>query len=125
MKIGDAREFWKAYQTGQGSADHTDFQVFEEVIQPLIDYARSESSEVSILTGLLNAARCPNCDGSGAYMVNMSSTDAELQQCEWCARKNAAVSEEQGPCENTWHTEQAHVVHRCPDCDSEGRAPDA
>ena len=53
MKIGDAREFWKAYQTGQGSADHTDFQVFEEVIQPLIDYARRESSEGTIMRAAL------------------------------------------------------------------------
>ena len=39
-QIGDADEFWQAYQLGQGSADHTAKQVFCEVIQPLIDYAR-------------------------------------------------------------------------------------
>jgi len=50
------------------------------------------SCEVRVLIGLLNAAQCPNCDGSGAYMIKMSSTNAELQQCEWCAKKNAAVS---------------------------------
>lgn len=42
---------------------------------------------------LLKAAKCPNCDGSGAYMINMSSTNAELQQCQWCAERKALVSE--------------------------------
>lgn len=61
--------------------------------------------EVHSLRELLRVAKCPNCDGSGAYLVpvccgrgrQVSETEMvccedpepDLVQCEWCDRRNA------------------------------------
>lgn len=36
-KLKSADDYWRDYQLGQGSADHTARQVFKEVVQPLLD----------------------------------------------------------------------------------------
>ena len=35
---------------------------------------------ISVLKGLVSAARCPNCDGGGAYYDN----EGNPAQCQWC-----------------------------------------
>ena len=35
---------------------------------------------IEALEGLLKAASCPCCDGSGAYLYN----DGVVVQCQWC-----------------------------------------
>lgn len=43
-----------------------------------------------ILVGLLEAAKCPCCDGSGAYYDNCGN----VCQCQWCDEVKAALAEE-------------------------------
>ena len=47
---------------------------------------------ITELTGLLRAAACPYCDGSGAYYDNMG----EVRQCQWCDETLAALKEVDG-----------------------------
>ena len=48
--------------------------------QALLDIIRD-------MTGLLNVARCPNCDGSGAIMTRVGA-----EQCQWCGVKNEILN---------------------------------
>lgn len=45
------------------------------------------------LRGLLGAARCPNCDGSGAIPHGPTPDgDWEAEQCQWCYEKQEALA---------------------------------
>jgi hypothetical protein len=49
---------------------------------------------VEELKGLLSAALCPDCGGSGQYPVFDSNRNAvELVQCQWCWEKNRILKE--------------------------------
>ncbi len=39
-----------------------------------------KSDIIEVAVGLLEAAQCPCCDGSGAYYDNYG----EVAQCQWC-----------------------------------------
>ena len=48
-----------------------------------------------IMIGLLRAARCPACDGSGTIAVRVSrgrSDDYDAEQCQWCYEKELVLS---------------------------------
>ena len=47
-------------------------------------------AKITELTRLLRVAKCPCCDGSGAYYDNMG----EVCQCQWCDETKAALSQE-------------------------------
>jgi len=47
-------------------------------------------AKVERLKGLLNEAKCPCCDGGGAYYDNMG----EVCQCQWCYEAKAALKKE-------------------------------
>ena len=42
--------------------------------------AGEDAKTIAILKGLVSAARCPTCDGGGAYHDN----SGEACQCQWC-----------------------------------------
>lgn len=51
-------------------------------------------TEKERMKGLLKAAKCPNCDGSGAYY----GPHGEPCQCQWCDEKAALLKEMEGEC---------------------------
>ena len=48
-------------------------------------------AKITELTRLLRAAKCPCCDGSGAYYDNMG----EVYPCQWCYETKAALTGEE------------------------------
>ncbi len=56
------------------------------------EYAKLEQDNAR-LRGLLGAARCPNCDGSGAIPHGPTPDgDWEAEQCQWCYEKQEALA---------------------------------
>jgi hypothetical protein len=51
-----------------------------------------ESLRMQTVIGLLQAAKCPNCDGGGAYYDG----NGEPAQCEWCAVRADVMREDDG-----------------------------
>ncbi len=59
-------------------------------IPALIQAIRERDKKIIQLEELLDVARCPNCDGSGGYMVHDGSDCGQAVQCQWChMTKNA------------------------------------
>lgn len=57
------------------------------------DATHVEREELTRLRGLLGAARCPNCDGSGVFYYGPTSNgDWEAEQCQWCYEKQEALA---------------------------------
>jgi len=78
---------------------------------------------IEMIINLLNNAKCPNCDGSGAILVQVrereyitremamdagcpemegslySDDEWDYEQCPWCFEKDAVIKELQGLCE--------------------------
>jgi hypothetical protein len=50
------------------------------------------SSVNEIMIGLLRAAKCPACDGSGSIPIQVSLRDWEAEQCRWCYEKDLVLS---------------------------------
>ena len=46
--------------------------------------------ENDMFLGLLSVAKCPNCDGSGAYMTAMGAA-----QCQWCGEKDELLNKQE------------------------------
>lgn len=54
-------------------------------------------AKIERLRGLLGAARCPNCDGSGVIPYGPTSNgDWEVEPCQWCYEKQEALAGEGG-----------------------------
>ena len=47
----------------------------------------TRQGKIKEAVGLLNATKCPCCDGSGAYYDGYG----DVCQCEWCARKEGLI----------------------------------
>lgn len=58
-------------------------ETFWDIMHPGI------GTELDILKGLLKAAKCPCCDGTGAYYDNFG----EPEQCQWCYEKEQAIND--------------------------------
>lgn len=55
-------------------------------------------AEVSVLTGLLTAASCPNCGGQGWYPTfDGEGNELSQEQCQWCFERDAALAAPQPP----------------------------
>lgn len=50
-------------------------------------------TKLKAVTGLLKAARCPNCDGSGTMLVSGSP-----EPCQWCDELEALLKEKDDEC---------------------------
>lgn len=48
-----------------------------------------DSLRMNALVGLLQAAKCPQCDGGGAFY----DTNGQPAECEWCAMKSDLLRE--------------------------------
>ena len=55
-----------------------------------IEYSEQLEKKVEVISGLLHAAKCPTCEGIGAYYDNMG----EVRQCQWCYDAKAALKQE-------------------------------
>lgn len=91
-KEGTVREIWDAYQTGQGSADRTCYEVFVEVVQPLLGRiqrlrirgatARNEAKEwkdlAERLQDLLTVARAERDELRSTFDLRWNKTIREL-----------------------------------------------
>ena|SRR3990167_10000651 len=51
---------------------------------------------IAVPKDLLEAAICPECDGSGGIPYQVSETDWEQQQCQWCFERTMALAS--SPC---------------------------
>lgn len=88
---------WETVSVSGGLCESLTVDKFPEVCRALLALHRELQDERrdAVLDGppreamkLLEIARCPNCDGSGAYIVpNRNTGDADLQQCQWCAER--------------------------------------
>ena len=52
--------------------------------------------EINAAVALLKVAKCPECDGSGAYMERTGTDEfgdavGEPRQCQWCAERDALL----------------------------------
>jgi hypothetical protein len=45
-----------------------------------------------MMIGLLRAAQCPACDGSGTIARQISMTEYEPEQCQWCYERDLVLS---------------------------------
>ena len=73
---------------------NVDYPMYQHVPCDNGDYVLAEDAlklqaKVQELEGLLKVAKCPCCDGSGAYYDNMG----EVCQCQWCYETKAALKE--------------------------------
>jgi len=59
------------------------------ILEEVRDQLKARDATITELTGLLRVAKCPCCDGSGAYYDNMG----EVCQCQWCDETKAALKE--------------------------------
>ena len=50
------------------------------------------AARMAELEGLLNVAKCPCCNGDGAYYDSMG----DVCQCQWCYEKNELIPPETG-----------------------------
>src|SRR5258708_3951374 len=51
----------------------------------------SAKSEVLACRALLEAAKCPACDGSGLIPYQIGEAEWEAEQCQWCYERGEAV----------------------------------
>ena len=63
------------------------------------------AGRIEQLRGLLSVAKCPNCDGSGAYTVETGGCDMDgendtrechQEQCQWCDERDALLANVEG-----------------------------
>ena len=47
--------------------------------------------EQKAMRGLLQEARCPNCDGSGIIAHQYALGQYEQEQCQWCYTRDAVL----------------------------------
>ena len=80
----------KVYElTAENKQLNTDLRIALSV-QNANGFKLALEAKAEELTGLLRAAKCPCCDGSGAYYDNMG----EVCQCQWCYETKAALKQE-------------------------------
>jgi hypothetical protein len=60
------------------------------IIDSLRTQLSAKEAELEKARELLSVAKCPNCDGSGAYPV---MPDGEPEQCRWCFEKTGLLKE--------------------------------
>ena len=46
--------------------------------------------EIVRMQGLLDVAKCPNCDGSGGISHQVTEDEWEQEQCQWCDEARGA-----------------------------------
>ena len=51
-------------------------------------------ADLERLVGLLDVAKCPNCDGSGSYSGADTYGEEVQIQCQWCFEKATLVEKE-------------------------------
>jgi hypothetical protein len=56
----------------------------------LIWQARAAKVPANLALTLLGVAKCPTCDGSGAFY----NSNGEVEQCQWCYERDAMLSKE-------------------------------
>lgn len=52
--------------------------------------AKQQEAEIELLKGLLEVAKCPCCDGSGAYYDDYGN----VNQCQFCDERYHALNEQ-------------------------------
>ena len=57
--------------------------------------AAMPEDSVMVKRSFLEAAKCPNCNGVGWYVVS-GPEHLEQEQCEWCHERGAILSLRQG-----------------------------
>jgi len=62
----------------------------DKTIQELLEQCLDMQATITELKGLLGEAKCPCCDGGGAYYDNYG----EVCQCQWCFETKAALKQE-------------------------------
>lgn len=58
--------------------------------------AQPSAEEVREAIELLKAAACPACDGSGSWGRQVSPTEIEQVQCQWCYERHALLAKLKG-----------------------------
>ena len=58
------------------------------IVPDLLKAIRQGSDDMKSIKCLLDAAKCPNCDGSGGFMIDDGSPEGQACQCQWCYEKN-------------------------------------
>jgi Zn ribbon nucleic-acid-binding protein len=44
------------------------------------------------MIGLLRAAQCPACDGSGTIAIQRARYEYDSEQCQWCYERDLVLS---------------------------------
>jgi hypothetical protein len=73
-------------------SDHKGDQEITAIALRLAKRARVAEELNKVITGLLDVAKCPNCDGSGGTAVQVAEADWIQEQCQWCYEKNEALN---------------------------------